>query len=132
MKKLLVIISCWCMIGGFVLLSFNPVAATAVSSFNKGLTNTASSTGHSNLTDWQPNKLPSSVGKAIAVVLGLLGIVFLGLIIYGGFIWMLARGNEQDITKARDLIISAIIGLIIIFGAYAITVFISIIWEKVI
>ncbi|MEK7202956.1 MAG: hypothetical protein AAB653_01445 [Patescibacteria group bacterium] len=128
MIKLLIAISCCGIIGGSVLLFFNPAVAET---FGEGLKTTAEKTGHYSLIFWQPGNLPGSVGAAINVVLALLGIIFLGLIIYSGFIWMLARGNEQDVTKARDMITSAIIGLFIILGAYAITAFISVIWEKV-
>jgi len=45
--------------------------------------------------------------------------------IYGGFIWMIARGNEGEVTKAKDLIQAAIIGLVVVLAAYAITQFIG-------
>ena len=60
----------------------------------------------------------------IRTILSLLGIVFLVLMIYGGFLWMTARGNESQVTKARDLLTAAMIGLGIVIGAYAITYFI--------
>jgi len=47
------------------------------------------------------------------------------LVIYGGFLWMTARGNEQQVTKAKDLIISAVIGLVIVLAAYAITAYVG-------
>ena len=54
-----------------------------------------------------------------------IGVIFFVLMIYGGFLWMTARGNEQQVEKAKDLIISAVIGLIIIFAAYAITMYLG-------
>ena len=53
--------------------------------------------------------------------LTLLGIFFLVLVIYGGFIWMNARGNEQEVERAINLIKSSVIGLIIILISYGIT-----------
>ena len=44
--------------------------------------------------------------------------------IYGGFIWMLARGNEEHIKKAKEIIEAAILGLVIIFLAYTVTNFV--------
>lgn len=75
------------------------------------------------------NFAPSSnVGSVMAVAvrafLGLLGIIFLILIIYGGYNWMLARGEEEKVNKAKDTIQRALIGLIIIISAYAITYFV--------
>lgn len=66
------------------------------------------------------------VASVVTVLLGLLGVIFLILMIYGGFLWMTDRGNEEQVKKAQGLIKSAIIGLIIVVAAYAITVFINI------
>ena len=67
----------------------------------------------------------SAIGKVVGVILSLVGVAFLVLMIYGGFTWMLARGNEQEVTKAIDLIQSAVIGLIVVLAAYAITAYIG-------
>lgn len=69
--------------------------------------------------------LPEAIGQILGVVLSFIGVAFLLLMIYGGFTWMLARGNEQDVAKAKDLIQAAIIGLVIVFMAYAITAFVG-------
>ncbi|MBD3248397.1 hypothetical protein GF382_03880 [Candidatus Falkowbacteria bacterium] len=60
----------------------------------------------------------------ISVTLGMLGIVFIGLLIYGGFTWMTAAGNDDQVKKAMGIIKTAIIGLIIIVAAYSITAFV--------
>lgn len=66
----------------------------------------------------------TKVGKIISTVLGLLGVLVLVMIIYYGFIWMTAGGNEKAITEAKDSFQSLIVGLILILGAYAVTSFI--------
>jgi len=58
----------------------------------------------------------------ITGVLSLLGVVFLLLIIYGGFLWMTAQGNDEQIGKAKKMIISSAIGITIIIFAYVISV----------
>lgn len=68
--------------------------------------------------------LTSSINNIINIVLSLLGIIFIILMIYGGVTYMLARGNEEQTKKAKSLITQAIIGLVIILAAYAITFFI--------
>jgi len=60
------------------------------------------------------------LGTIIFTLLSLLGIFFLGLTIYGGFRWMFARGNEDEVTKGKNIIKNAVIGLIIVSGSYAI------------
>jgi len=66
----------------------------------------------------------ASVSKVISLVLSLLGVVFLVLLIYGGFLWMTARGSEQQVEKSKEIIFSAVIGLIIVVAAYAISIFV--------
>lgn len=60
----------------------------------------------------------------ISIVLSFLGVIFLILIIYAGYLWMMARGNEQQVEKAKSLLTEAIIGLIIVVSAYAISYFV--------
>jgi lysylphosphatidylglycerol synthetase-like protein (DUF2156 family) len=69
--------------------------------------------------------LSSRIGIIIGAVLSFIGVIFMALIILGGFQWMTARGNDQQVEKAKNLIIQSIIGLIIILSAYAITAFIG-------
>lgn len=64
--------------------------------------------------------LAGIVGMVISVILGLLGIIFLVLIIYAGFLWMTAGGDEEKVTKAKETLTRAVIGLIIIVAAGAI------------
>ncbi len=57
-------------------------------------------------------------------VLGLLGIVFLIMIILGGFNWMTAAGNDDKVTKAKATLFRGVIGLFIVISAYVITAFV--------
>ena len=72
----------------------------------------------------QPPSLENTVGAIIKSGLGLLGIVFIALIVYAGYLWMTARGEDKQVSKAKETITSAIIGLAITLGAYAITDFV--------
>lgn len=65
------------------------------------------------------------VGMTIGVGLGLLGVIFIILIIIAGYNWMMAAGDQEKITKAGSTIRNAIIGLLIVVAAYAIWTFIS-------
>ncbi|MCU0679464.1 MAG: pilin [Planctomycetes bacterium] len=69
--------------------------------------------------------IPEAIGKVVGAGLALIGLVFFILMIYGGFTWMTARGNEQQVTKAKELILAAIIGLVIVLAAYAITAYLG-------
>lgn len=61
--------------------------------------------------------------EIIKTILGLLGIVFLGLTVYAGAMLFMAGGNDDNVTKAKSTLMTAIIGLVIILSAYAITQF---------
>ena len=61
------------------------------------------------------------VVSIIKIALGFLGTLFLVLIIYAGFLWMTAGGEEEKAGKAKKLIFNGVIGLAIILAAYSIT-----------
>jgi|SRR3989338_6450757 len=65
------------------------------------------------------------VGGIINAFLSIFGIIFLNLMIYGGYKWLVASGREEEIKKAKDTIRSAIIGLIIVMAAYTISYFVA-------
>lgn len=64
------------------------------------------------------------IGRIIYVALGIIGTVLLVIIIYAGFLWMTAGGNEDRVADAKKWITNAVIGLAIVLSAYAITYFI--------
>ncbi|MEO5928079.1 MAG: Ig-like domain-containing protein [Patescibacteria group bacterium] len=77
----------------------------------------------------QTVKLSSADPRVIAtniinIALGLVGIVLVSLIVYAGFLWMTSGGNEEQVSRAKRIITSSIIGLIIILSAWAIARFV--------
>ncbi|HTX86908.1 MAG TPA: pilin, partial [Candidatus Nanoarchaeia archaeon] len=64
------------------------------------------------------------IDNIIRVALGFLGVIAIALIIYGGYLWMTANGNEERIAAAKKVLISAVIGLLIILSAFGIATFI--------
>jgi len=64
------------------------------------------------------------IARIIQVALGFLGIIAVVLIMYAGWMWMTSEGNEEKITKAKNILKNAIIGLIIILSAFSIASFI--------
>lgn len=61
--------------------------------------------------------------RLINVSLGLLGMIATVLIVYAGFKWMTAGGNEESVKDAQKILSASVIGLIIILSAYAISRF---------
>jgi hypothetical protein len=71
-----------------------------------------------------PPSIASIVAQFINIALLLLGIIFLILIIYSGYTWMTAMGQEDKIKKAKGTLTNAAIGLIIVLVSYALVSFI--------
>ena len=57
--------------------------------------------------------------KLINQATGLLGILTVLVILYGGFSWMVSFGDEEKTKQAKSAIASGIIGLIIIFVSFS-------------
>ncbi|HNU96170.1 MAG TPA: hypothetical protein PKH95_02075 [Candidatus Magasanikbacteria bacterium] len=71
------------------------------------------------------NKEPLAIAQSIVtIVLGFVGIVLFTLILYAGFIWIKAKDNSGEVEKAKGIIESALIGVVVISLAYAISEFI--------
>lgn len=68
-----------------------------------------------------PVDIRTIVSRVILVALGFLGVIFIVLAVYAGFLYMTAAGNEEKTTKALDMLRNAVIGLIIVLMAWAIT-----------
>ena len=56
----------------------------------------------------------------IKAALGLTGVLAIIAFIWGGIEWMTSGGNEPRIKKGKDMMIWAVVGLVAIFGSYAI------------
>jgi hypothetical protein len=52
-------------------------------------------------------------------ILAISGSVALLMFFYGGFTWVTSMGNPKKIEQGKEIIVRAVIGLAIIFGAYA-------------
>ncbi len=73
---------------------------------------------------YNPNvTVTGALSDVIFIILSILGTIFLLLVIYGGINWMMAGGNEQNVERGKETIKEAIIGLIVVVGAYALTYF---------
>lgn len=60
------------------------------------------------------------VVNVINFVAGFLGLIAMGIIIYGGFLYVTAAGQEEQASKGKKSVTYAVIGIILILGSYAI------------
>jgi cytochrome bd-type quinol oxidase subunit 1 len=94
--------------------------ATAIWADEYGLDATANAAGLDKFNE----PPPVLAGNVIGAALSMIGVLFFILMVYGGILWMTARGNEDQSKKALNTIIAASIGLIIVLASYAITNFV--------
>lgn len=72
-------------------------------------------------TGLSQENLSTQSGALIQRILAVTGIVFFVLAVYAGITWMLAQGNETQAEKAKNTLIGAVLGLIIVIAAYSVT-----------
>jgi hypothetical protein len=68
--------------------------------------------------------LESMIANIVKAGLTLVGAIALAMIVYGGFLYISAAGDEAQIKKAKTVLIYAIIGIIVIGLAYALVAFV--------
>jgi predicted permease len=123
MKKLLSLIFVF-VISFFSVTSF--VFAQGSGSAGTGDPTASASTGTLNLNFSISNPipgvdtLPQFIEKLLDIVMTV-GIPVVAIfIIYAGFLFVKARGNEKDLQTAKDALLYALIGAAILLGAYVI------------
>jgi len=76
------------------------------------------------LTGLGTSDVRTGVMRIVNALLGFLGIIAILVVLWGGLRWMISGGNEEKVGEAKKIITAGIIGLIIIFTAYAIATFV--------
>jgi hypothetical protein len=64
------------------------------------------------------------IGNVIRAALGVSGSIALLMITWGGFLWLTSMGNSERVERGKNTVIWSTLGLVLIFGAYAITSYI--------
>ncbi len=71
------------------------------------------------------NRAPTGIlANIMNIILGFVGFLAVVIVIYGGFKWMTAAGNNDQVEEAKKIIIAGIIGIIIIISAFSISAFV--------
>ncbi|MDD4937920.1 MAG: hypothetical protein PHX34_02770 [Candidatus Shapirobacteria bacterium] len=60
------------------------------------------------------------ISGAISLVLIVVALVFFFILVFGGLRWVTSGGDEKKVGEARSQITNALIGLAIVFAAWAI------------
>lgn len=121
MKKIINFLTCLALISFFII----PLVASAQEGSSSTMLGRLENVGGGGGYVIGPNaSISTVVGSVISVALSFLGIIFIILIIYSGYNWMTANGNEEQVKKSTKTITRAIIGLIITLSSWAIWFFI--------
>ncbi len=100
-------------------------AKTTTQKINSAL-NQAGITGFGqNLGDANRIGLGGLVGRYVTVFLGFVGTIAFVIFLYGGFLWMTARGNEDQVAQAKQYLFNGTIGVVVIVLAYSAAYFIT-------
>ena len=83
------------------------------------LENVGTAAGYSD--DVGTTSIATTVGGIIKMFRSILGMIFLSYMVYAGYLWMTASGEEEKLRKAKAIIRGSIIGLIIALSGYIIT-----------
>ena len=78
--------------------------------------NTANNIGLPNTAN-DPKEAAVTIVRYLMTFLGIIAVI---VILWGGFQWLTAGGNEDKVAGAKKTLIAGIIGLIIIIAAFAI------------
>ena len=68
--------------------------------------------------------LPSFLSGIIRWVLGIIGVILVGLFVYGGVLYATSAGNEDRVETGKRVMIYAVIGTVIVFAAFIVSEFI--------
>ena len=99
----------------FHVMSGQKIIASAINTVTDNLNVAKNSAGFEQLS------AVDLIPGAIKVVLGSLGIIAIGLIIYSGFLYLTSQGNKEPVEKAKKILTYAIIGMVVIIASYAIS-----------
>src|SRR3989338_435219 len=78
----------------------------------------------SGINTLEDTDIKNVLGNIIKVAMGLMGSIALALFAYAGVLWMLAGGNAERSTQAKNIVVWATLGLFVIFASYTIVSFI--------
>lgn len=97
-------------------LSATTLLASSVSAFADSVKPCASGIG--SLCNPNTNNLGDLIGRIIDYLLIAAAIIAVIFLIWGGIRWIMSGGDKAKVEAARNSVIGAIIGLIIVFAAY--------------
>lgn len=63
------------------------------------------------------------IGRVVKGLMAFMGMILFVLYIYAGLMWMLAAGNDEQITKSKNILVWSTLGVAVMLGSYVIVQF---------
>jgi hypothetical protein len=74
--------------------------------------------------NYELNDFLSVAVNVSKIILGLVGSLTLLMFVYGGLMMIISSGNTEQVTKAKGILLAAVVGLVIVFASYIIIQFV--------
>lgn len=111
-------------------LLFAPAQLLAVSDYREDVQNQANAfLGPRGLGAGESVEAPIVVALLIRYALALIGTLFLAYGVYAGYTLMTSAGDEEKVSRAKNTLRTATIGVIVVLSAYSITVLVSTLFD---
>ncbi|MFA6537611.1 MAG: pilin [Patescibacteria group bacterium] len=117
-KRVFILAVCILLVSSFVVADFS-FAGTAQEKAKAGL-----ELSGAGFKDAGSSDITKIIGALIGALIGILGVYFLISLVRGGFLWMTAGGETEDVAKAKKIMTNAAVGLMICLAAYSISDFV--------
>ena len=117
MKKIKQLVTAGLLIVGFSFVTFAP-SVGAVSAINDACSQAANA--NTTVCKSQGDSVGPLIVSVVNVLLFVLGLAAVIVIIIAGFIYVTSSGEAAAITRAKNMILYAVVGLVVAFSAYAI------------
>lgn len=109
-----------------LIFSFSIVPSVLASSLSDQAMNQVNSAASDQGAGLGVTKDPQNfVVDIINILLGAVGVIFTGLIFYGGMVFLTAQGEEEKAKKGIAIVKTSVIGLLVVLASYAIMLFVS-------
>lgn len=73
-----------------------------------------------NCGNYSLNDMAGTAAVVAKYILGIVGSLALLALVAGGLMWMLSAGNQEWVTRGKQTIIGAVVGLVIVFASFMI------------
>ena len=117
MKKTIISLSLTALLAAFAVTPVLAQRGNLGDTVNGGLS-------YGTIVGWGTQDLKVTIMNVVNIIMGFLGIVAILIILYGGFQWMTAGGNDDKVGSAKHTISAGVVGLVVVIGAYAIASFV--------